>query len=145
MSTYIPDMPDIEFAKPPPPPPPKPSLIQRFRMTDQPTFRTFTRLCWLDILTQLLCTGAAFLLYKFVPPLAPKYFPVFLGMETSAIGLRYGKPYLTEYVNTLVSAIVSFLGPLLVILLVGGLRVKSFWDVNSAVRLPFLLHLTLPL
>jgi hypothetical protein len=55
------------------------------------------------------------------------------------MGLRYGKPYLTEYVNTLVSAIVSFLGPLLVILLVGGLGVKSFWDMNSAVRLLFLL------
>jgi diacylglycerol diphosphate phosphatase/phosphatidate phosphatase len=115
-------------------------------MADQPNFRTFARLCWLDIVTQLLCTSTAFLLYKFVPPLAPKYFPVFSGMETSVVGLRYGKPFLTEYVNTAVSAIVSFLGPLSVILLVGGLRVKSFWDVNSAVchALTFLLFSVLP-
>lgn len=136
MSTYIPSIPDLSLVKPSHLPPPRPSLTQRLRMPDQPTFRSFARLCWLDILTQLLCTGIAFLLYKFVPLLAPKWFPVFPGMETSAVGLRYGKPYLTEYVNTLVSAIVSFLGPLAVILLVGGLKVKSFWDVNSAVR-PF--------
>lgn len=136
MSTYNPTKPDIELAKPQAPPtlpPPKPSLRQRLRMPDHPTFRTFIRLCWLDILTQLLCTVAAFLLYKFVSPLAPKYFPVFPGMETSAVGLRYRKPFMAEYVTTLVSAIVSFLVPLAVILLVSGLRVKSFWDMNSAV------------
>jgi diacylglycerol diphosphate phosphatase/phosphatidate phosphatase len=133
MSKYSPSMPALSIAKPSHPPHPRPSLAQRLRMPDQPTFRTFARLCWLDILTQLLCTAIAFLLYKFVPPLAPKWFPVFPGMQTSAVGLRYGKPYLSEYVTTLVSAIVSFFGPLAIILLVGGLKVKSFWDVNSAV------------
>lgn len=133
MGTYVPSMPDIEMNKPSPPPLSKRPLRSRLRLPDQPTFRTFIRLCWIDILTQLLCTGSAFLLYKFAPIFTPKHFPVFPGMETSAVGLRFGKPYLKEYVSTLVSAIVSFVGPLVVLLGVNLGMIKSFWDGNSAV------------
>lgn len=131
--THIPSMTDIEMNKASPPPLPKRPLRSRLRLPDQPTFRTFIRLCWIDILTQLLCTGGAFLIYKFAPIFTPKHFPVFPGMETSVVGLRFGKPYLKEYVSTLVSAIVSFVGPLVVLLGVNLGLMRSFWDGNSAV------------
>lgn len=56
------------------------------------------------------------------------------------MGLKYGKPYLKEYVNTVVSAVVSFLGPLVVLVMVNLVMVKSFWDGNSAVSLLYAPH-----
>ncbi|KAF2715567.1 PAP2-domain-containing protein [Pleomassaria siparia CBS 279.74] len=125
-------MSDIELNKPPPEKPRR-NLKSLISLPDRPTFRTFIRLCWLDILTQLLCTGLAFLLYKLAPPLAPKHFMVYPGMERSGVAMRYGKPYMKEYISTLVSAIVSVLVPLLVLLAVEAIRGGGFWEVNSAI------------
>ncbi|KAF2124762.1 PAP2-domain-containing protein [Dothidotthia symphoricarpi CBS 119687] len=78
---------------------------------DRPPFMLWLRLCWLDVLTQLLCLLAAFLIYTFVPPVMPRYFPLYTGIERSPWGLQHGHPYLSEYITTTVSAVVSFAVP----------------------------------
>ncbi|KAF2683589.1 PAP2-domain-containing protein [Lentithecium fluviatile CBS 122367] len=131
---------DLEAAKPPLSPADKPAPERRspFRrllppkFPDQPTFREFFRRSWLDILTQLLCTLAALLIYLFAEPLLPRHFPLYRGVETSPWGLKHGKPVLKEYISTTVSAVVSFVVPLAVIAILGAWRVRSFWDTNSA-------------
>ncbi|KAH7066592.1 phosphatidic acid phosphatase type 2/haloperoxidase [Paraphoma chrysanthemicola] len=106
--------PDLEAARPTDP---KAILPPRRRhplspgFTNSPPFTIFLRNNWSDILTQLLCLAAAELLYEFCPPVMPRYFPLYPGVETSAWGMKHSKPYLSEYVSTLVSAIVSFAVP----------------------------------
>lgn len=106
-----------------------------------PPFLTFLRHNWPDIATQLLCLLTALLLYSFCPPILPRYFPLYPGVEKSAWGMKHSQPYLAEYVNTIVSAVVSFVVPAAVM---GGIALwgtRSFKDGNAAVslHLPFLL------
>jgi diacylglycerol diphosphate phosphatase/phosphatidate phosphatase len=84
-------------------------------------------------LTQLLCVLGAYLIYLFGTPLLPRYLPLYSGLHTTSWGLKYGKPYMTEYINTTVSAVVSFAGPFLVIGAVGLWKVRKFWDTHTAV------------
>jgi diacylglycerol diphosphate phosphatase/phosphatidate phosphatase len=102
----------------------------------RPPFKIWLRNNWLDIITQLLCVLAAFMLYILAPPLVPRYFPLYAGIEHSAFGIKYGKPYMSEYITTLVSAIVSYVAPLLVMGGIGLWRSRDFADGNAAVSFP---------
>lgn len=99
-----------------------------------PPFRVFVRRNWLDIVTQLVCVLVAWAIYLLAKPLMPRYFPLYPGVGTSAWGLKYGKPLLTEYVSTPVSAAVSFTVPLLVMGAFGLWGTRDFWESNAAVR-----------
>ena len=98
-----------------------------------PPFRVFVRRNWLDIVTQLVCVLVAWAIYLLAKPLMPRYFPLYPGVGTSAWGLKYGKPLLTEYVSTPVSAAVSFAVPLLVMGAFGLWGTRDFWESNAAV------------
>jgi diacylglycerol diphosphate phosphatase/phosphatidate phosphatase len=107
------------------------ALIPGFN--DPPPFRVFIRHNWYDIATQLLCLLAAFLLYKFCPPILPRYFPFYPGIEKTAWGMKHSRPYLDEYISTNTSAIVSFAVPAIVM---GGIALwgtRRFEDGNAAV------------
>lgn len=148
---------DLEAAKSPPAtdpslPPTKRPLHHRLlpRFPDAPPFRLWLRRSWLDILTQLLCVLTAYLIYMFGRPLMPRLLPLFPGIERTPWGIKHGQPYMAEYVTTVVSAVVSFLGPFAVMGGVGlwmsaresrrgnakGGDSWGFWDSNAAVR-PF--------
>lgn len=73
---------DLELANPTPPSPHHHPLIPGF--LNPPPFLTFLRHCWYDIATQLVCLLTAFMLYKFCPPIMPRYFPFYPGFETSS-------------------------------------------------------------
>lgn len=98
-----------------------------------PPFRVFVRRNWLDIVTQLVCLLVAWMIYLFAKPLMPRYFPLYPGIGTSAWGLNHGKPLLREYVSTPVSAVVSFVVPLLVMGAFGLWGTRDFWESNAAV------------
>lgn len=106
-------------------------LIPGFR--NQPPFMVWLRHSWLDVLTQLLCLLVAEMIYLFARPLMPRYFPLFPGVWTSPWGLAHGKPYLGEYINTKISAAVSFVVPFAVMGAVGLWWVRDFWESNAAV------------
>ncbi|KAF2026233.1 PAP2-domain-containing protein [Setomelanomma holmii] len=99
---------------------------------EPPPFLTFLRRNWYDILTQLLCVLIAFLLYRFSPPLTPRYFPVYPGVGKSAWGLKHGKPYLAEYITTITSAVVSFAVPAAVMGAIALWGTRDFRDGNAA-------------
>lgn len=116
------------------------AFIPGFR--SRPPFKIWLHNNWLDIFTQLLCVLTAFMLYTFAPPLMPRYFPLYAGIEHSAFGIRYGKPYMAEYITTPVSAIVSYVAPLLVMGAIGLWWIRDFADGNAAVSFksrPFML------
>ncbi|KAF2874028.1 phosphatidic acid phosphatase type 2/haloperoxidase [Massariosphaeria phaeospora] len=108
---------------------------RRFALApDQPpSFMYWLRRNWLDILTQLLCVGAAYAIYRAASP-RQKFFPYYPGIERSDWGLRHSQPYRSEYINTIVSAVLSFVVPLIIISLVGLLKDKSYWNTNNAVQ-----------
>ena len=121
-------------------------LVPRFH--NNPPFLVWLRYSWLDILTQLSCLLIAEMIYLFAAPLMPRYFPLYPGIWTSAWGLKYGQPLLDEYINTLQSAIISFVVPLGIMGAIGLWYVRDFWESNAAVGiLSFLynLRLLLPL
>ena len=98
-----------------------------------PPFRVFARENWLNILTQLLCLTASILLYTFCPPILPRYFPNFDGVEMSAAGFRYAQPVRPEIIGTYPMAVLSYAIPAIVM---GGLGLwvtRDFWDTNAAV------------
>ncbi|KAF1980000.1 acid phosphatase/Vanadium-dependent haloperoxidase, partial [Bimuria novae-zelandiae CBS 107.79] len=99
---------------------------------DRPTFTQWLRRCWLDVLTQLLCALIALIIYLTATPLLPRYFPLYPGIQTSPWGLKYGQPYLPEYINTTVSAAVSFFVPFAVMSVMSGWWGDCFWDGNAA-------------
>ncbi|KAH6644607.1 phosphatidic acid phosphatase type 2/haloperoxidase [Boeremia exigua] len=99
---------------------------------DAPPFATWARRCWPDVLTQLLCLLVAELVYLFGAPLMPRVFPLYAGVERSAWGIAHGRARQAEYVNTLVSAVVSFAVPAGVMGAVGLWRVRAFWESNAA-------------
>lgn len=108
------------------------AFIPGFR--NQPPFRVWFCYNWLDIATQLLCLLAALLIYQFSPPLMPRYFPLYAGVERSSWGHKYGRPYMKEYINTWVSAVVSYAVPAAVMGAIGLWGTRDFWDGNAAVR-----------
>jgi diacylglycerol diphosphate phosphatase/phosphatidate phosphatase len=123
---------DLESATPPRRRSP---LIPGFH--NPPPFLFFLRHNWYDIGTQLLCLLLALLLYSFVPPIMPRHFPLFPDIEKTAWGMKHSQPYLREYVDTIVSAVVSFVIPAAVM---GGIALwgtRSFEDGNAAVRWRF--------
>jgi diacylglycerol diphosphate phosphatase/phosphatidate phosphatase len=127
--------------------PSKPSRFPKFRAPnppDRPTFMQWLRCCWLDVLTQLLCILVAYIIYLTAQPIMPRYFPLYPGIHSSPWGLKYGQPYIAEYINTTVSAAVSFVVPFAIMAIVSGWYFNSFWDGNAAVRLPLSLY-SLPL
>jgi diacylglycerol diphosphate phosphatase/phosphatidate phosphatase len=126
---------DLEAAKISPSPIDKSSRRQRLKpgFTDNPPFSEVVKRSWLDVLTQLLCIAGAYLIYLFATPLLPRQFPLYEGIHKSSWGMKHGKPFMSEYINTNVSAVVSFVGPFLVIGAVGLRKVRSFWDTHTAV------------
>ena len=142
--------PDVSPSQPSHPIPTKRSPLQRLRSrfpklyaltpSDSPTFKHWLRRCWLDVLVQLLCAAAAFIIYLFGKPVMPRYFPLYPNIYTSPWGLRHGQPYLTEYISTVVSAAVSFFVPFLIMSAISGMHFDSFWDANAAVRIHFLFN-----
>ena len=129
------DTTDLEAAKISPSPTNKPSHYQRLKpgFTDKPPFREVVKRSWLDILTQLLCIAGAYLIYLFATPLLPRHLPLYTELYTSSWGLKHGKPFMPEYIDTNVSAVVSFVGPFLVIGALGLWKVRRFWDTHTAV------------
>jgi hypothetical protein len=81
---------------------------------------------------------AAILLYTFCPPLLPRYFPVFPGIEKTTWGMKHSQPYRPEYVDTIMSGVVSFVGPALVMGAIALWGTRGFGDGNAAVRIVFL-------
>ncbi|KAF2845712.1 PAP2-domain-containing protein, partial [Plenodomus tracheiphilus IPT5] len=105
-------------------------LVPGFR--SRPPFRTWLRDNWLDILTILLCALAALLIYLFVSPIMPRYFPLYPGIETSAWGRRYGQPLRPEYITTLTSALLSYLVPAAIMGAIALWGTRNFSDGNAA-------------
>jgi hypothetical protein len=130
------DNPDLETAKSDPPPPHRHPLIPGFH--NPPPFLTFLRYNWLDIATQLLCALAAMLIYIYCPPLLPRYFPVFPGIERTSWGMKHSQPYRREYVGTILSGLVSFFVPALVMGAIALWGTRGFGDANAAVSIVFL-------
>lgn len=120
----------------PGPPQRKHVLIPGFN--NPPPFLIFLRRSWYDIATQLLCVLAAFLLYLFCPPLMPRYFPLFPGIERTDWGIRHSQPRHNEYVDTPLSAAVSFAVPALLMGATALWGTRGFGDANAAVSLTLL-------
>ncbi|KAJ4410117.1 hypothetical protein N0V91_002126 [Didymella pomorum] len=100
--------------------------------SNNPPFKTWLRVSWLDIATQLTCLLIAEVIYLFATPLMPRYFPYFDGVWTTEWGLAHGKPLLAEYITTLVSAIISFAVPFVVMGAIGLWCIRDFWETNAA-------------
>jgi diacylglycerol diphosphate phosphatase/phosphatidate phosphatase len=113
------------------PPKPRNALIPGFH--NPPPFLVFLRHNWYDIATQLLCVLLAFLLYTFCPPIMPRYVPYYPGIEKSAWGMAHSRPLLPEYINTLVSAVLSFAVPAVVMGAIALWGTRRFEDGNAAV------------
>jgi diacylglycerol diphosphate phosphatase/phosphatidate phosphatase len=99
----------------------------------RPPFLRFLRTNGYDIATQLVCVGIAWALYTYCPPIMPRYFPYYPGIEKSSWGMAHSRPYIKEYVNTIVSAVVSFVVPAAVM---GGIALwgtRRFEDGDAAV------------
>lgn len=102
---------------------------------NRPPFMIWLRHSWLDILTQLLCVLASGLVQFLAKPLMPRHFPLYIGVEKSEWGLKYGKPYLEEYITTGVIAVFAYVVPLVILLITGLWGVRDFWESNAAVRM----------
>ncbi|RAR12091.1 molybdenum cofactor biosynthesis prote [Stemphylium lycopersici] len=97
-----------------------------------PTFHVFARKNWLNILTQLLCLTASILLYTLCPPILPRYFPNFDGVEMSAAGSKYAQPVRPEIIGTYPMAVLSYAIPAIVMGGLGLWVIRDFWDTNAA-------------
>jgi diacylglycerol diphosphate phosphatase/phosphatidate phosphatase len=120
--------PDIESNAPPKP---RHRLIPGFY--DPPPFSRFLCTNGYDIATQLLCAALAFVLYKYCPPIMPRYFPYYPGIEKSSWGMAHSKPRLTEYINTILSAVTSFVVPVMVMGAIALWGTRRFEDGDAAV------------
>jgi hypothetical protein len=100
---------------------------------DKGSFKGWIRHSWLDVVTPFLCVLVSGAIWLFARPILPQLFPLYRGIETSAWGLKYGRPYRLELITTLASALVSFVVPFLVIGMVGLWGVRRFWESNAAV------------
>lgn len=100
---------------------------------NRPPFGRWLRDNWLDIFTMILCLVAALLIYLFVPPLLPRYFALYPGIETSSWGLKYAQPYRHEYITTATSALVSYLVPAVIMGAIVLWGTRNFSDGNAAV------------
>jgi diacylglycerol diphosphate phosphatase/phosphatidate phosphatase len=127
-----PPLPDLEANQPNKPSHRRDAFIPGFR--NPPPFFFFLRHNWYDIATQLLCLLTALMLYSYVPPIMPRHFPLYPGVEKSAWGMKHSQPYLREYVDTMLSAVISFVIPAAIM---GGIALwgtRKFEDGNAAVR-----------
>ncbi|KAF2827898.1 acid phosphatase/Vanadium-dependent haloperoxidase, partial [Ophiobolus disseminans] len=97
-----------------------------------PPFGTFLRRNWFDITTILLCVLTAWLLYKFCPPLMPRYFPLFENVQQTSWGIRHSQPFRSEYVTTIMSAAIAFVIPALIMGLIALWGTRGFGDANAA-------------
>jgi hypothetical protein len=100
---------------------------------DPVSFKGWFRYSWLDVATQILCVLVSGAIWLFARPILPQVFPLYRGIETSAWGLKYGRPYRLELITTLASALVSFIVPFLIIGAVGLWGVRRFSESNAAV------------
>jgi diacylglycerol diphosphate phosphatase/phosphatidate phosphatase len=121
-------------------PPPYNSWKPGFR--NPPPFKVFLKRNWIDILTQLFCLLGAFCVYTFVPPIMPRYLPMYQGVQLSEWGVRHSAPAHQEYIDTYVSAVVSYFVPVLVMGAIGLWGTRDFADGNAGVSLrpPFFSH-----
>lgn len=112
------------------------SKLRKFvpQFNNSPPFKTWLKTSWLDILTQLTCLLIAELIYLFATPLMPRFFPLFDGVWTTSWGLQHSKPFLTEYITTPVSAVISFAAPFAIMGAIGLWYTRDFWESNAAVR-----------
>jgi hypothetical protein len=102
---------------------------------DRGSFMGCIRNAWLDVATQILCVLVSGAIWLFARPILPQVFPLYRGIETSAWGLKYGRPYRFELITTLASALLSFIVPFLIIGAVGLWGVRRFWESHAAVSL----------
>jgi hypothetical protein len=100
---------------------------------DEPAFGQWFKVSKWDILILSLCSLLSLVLYKYVPPLGHRVFPVFYRDTNVVVHPEYAYPRKKEYINTLYSALISFLVPLVFILVIGYFFVGSFWDMDNAV------------
>jgi hypothetical protein len=100
---------------------------------DTVSFKGLVRHSWLDVATQVLCVLVSGAIWLFARPILPQVFPLYRGIETSAWGLKHGRPYRLELITTLASALVSFIVPFLIIGAVGVWGVRRFWEYSAAV------------
>lgn len=109
------------------------STLRKFvpHFDNSPPLKTWLKASWLDIATQLSCLLIAEVLYLFATPLMPRYFPLFDGVWTTTWGLQHGRPLLAEYITTLVSAIISFAVPLVVMGAIGLWCIRDFWRATQ--------------
>ncbi|KAF2203464.1 hypothetical protein GQ43DRAFT_262919 [Delitschia confertaspora ATCC 74209] len=100
---------------------------------DEPTISQWWKVSWLDLLTLLLCSLTALVIYTYVSPLPRRYFPIWNSNGTIA-NPRLAYPYRPEYITTFWSAIISFLVPFILIALIGTFLVGSYWDLDNALK-----------
>jgi diacylglycerol diphosphate phosphatase/phosphatidate phosphatase len=63
----------------------------------------------------------------------PRYFPYYPGIEKSSWGMAHSRPCIKEYVNTIVSAVVSFVVPAAVMGVIALWGTRRFEDGDAAV------------
>jgi hypothetical protein len=122
---------------------PRPKTSKTWQSTiwfaDDPGFVPYIRQEWLNLLTIATLLLIPLFLHNFAHPLGTHYFPLQQGGQLLAP--QYAYPLRDEYINTPVSAIISFVIPFAFIGLCCIFLIGNFWDSNSAVRdSPSLLH-----
>ncbi|KAF1914679.1 phosphatidic acid phosphatase type 2/haloperoxidase [Ampelomyces quisqualis] len=111
-------------------PPRRRALLPGF--TNPPSIRTFLRHNAHDISTQLLCLLTAYILYQFCPPIMPRHFPFYPGIEKTAWGMKHSKPHMAEYITTNVSAVTSFAVPAAIMGVYAVWWERKFQGANAA-------------
>ncbi|KAK4556805.1 hypothetical protein LTR86_006376 [Recurvomyces mirabilis] len=97
--------------------------------THYPTFGSWLKDVWLDILT-LLAIGGLGLVTFFSQPLFPHSFPIW-NHQGEIIYPQYDYPLRSQQIPTWVSALVAILVPTTLMLLM-QIKVRSFHDLNNA-------------
>ncbi|KAF2119977.1 hypothetical protein BDV96DRAFT_641844 [Lophiotrema nucula] len=93
---------------------------------DQPSFGSFLKQNWQDIVSISILNGLAFVLWQYCPLLNSHM------LQPDKLGLDISFPLRHEYINSWVSALVSFLCPAAVILVLSSARIGKFQDCNTA-------------
>lgn len=110
---------------------------------DEPTFAQWYSVSKWDLLTLATCTILALVIYNYVPPIAPRMFPVFYPGGSTVVWPSLVYPRQHEYISTLWSAVISIAVPVIFIVVTSYFFIGSFWDMDNAVSLRLLLSVPL--
>ncbi|KAF2649818.1 hypothetical protein K491DRAFT_170521 [Lophiostoma macrostomum CBS 122681] len=115
---------------------PKKSVFERFRdnywFPDDPGPKKWIRAEWPDLLLIGLLLIIPALISQLAAPLTTQYFP--LSDNTGSLYTpKYAYPRRAEYITTLVSIVLSFALPFIIMGLISMCLIGSFWDNNSAI------------